>query len=260
MALKRKHTCPRVAGWMTTFTDMTTLLLTFFILLFTIAEIDGYELRLILSSFTGSFGIHPGGLTLESGPLAEAGNTIESLPAKQVGTKLAKTIKDFPSEFRPELTRRQIRFTETLEGFVISIPGQNYFEPDNANLTQRGELLIEKVAQLLLRLRSEDGVDQQVEIEGHASLEPETIDRLTSNLSSIWEHNLDLSTDRAKNVEKFLIGRFVESGADPFIRKGSEQRAKFIVKGFGEFQPTESNNTPEERAWNRRVDIVIKRE
>ncbi len=86
----------------------------------------------------------------------------------------------------------------------------------------------------------------------------------SGNLSDQWEKNLDLSTDRAKNVEKFLIKIFKEHGSPPVIKLGDEKDkrfiAKFVAKGYGEFQPVESNETPETRASNRRVDIIIKRD
>ncbi len=258
---KKEKQCPRLAGWMTTFTDMTTLLLTFFILMFTVAEIDGHELRLILSSFTGSFGVMPGGLTLTKGPLAESGMTVETLPSKRAAEKLAKAFKEQKSKWKPPQTSHRIMITEDIRGYVISIPGQAFFEPNKSEIKDSGKILLGEIAKLLLRLRVEN--DTQVEIEGHASLEQ--LDRSRSgNLSDQWEKNLDLSTDRAKNVEKFFIKVFKENGSPPVIRLGDEKDkrfiAKFIAKGYGEFQPRVSNETAEERASNRRVDIIIKRD
>ena len=70
--------------WMVTYGDMTTLLLTFFILMFTTAEIDGAELRMILAAFQG-LGTFRGGNTLQVGKLAELGHTIMSLPSREAG-------------------------------------------------------------------------------------------------------------------------------------------------------------------------------
>lgn len=258
---KKKQKCPEVAGWMTTFTDMTTLLLTFFILMFTTAEVDGYELKLILSSFTGSFGIMPGGLTLQDGPLAQMGMTVETLPSKEAADNLAKAVKEAESQFKPETTQKKIKVTDNVRGLIISIPAQAYFEPDSAELKPKGKVILEKVSRLLLNLKSDYGVNNQVEIEGHASKEPESTS-FRNNLSHIWERNLDLSLERAKNVEKYLIEKYQEKGERPIIekRKGKLPIAKFVAKGFGEFQPLENNDSPESRYWNRRVDIVINRD
>ena len=68
---KDKKRGPRATpGYMTTFGDMMNLLLTFFILLLTTATIQGREFKLILSAFSGSFGMMSGGMTLSKGKLA----------------------------------------------------------------------------------------------------------------------------------------------------------------------------------------------
>ena len=262
---KKEKKCEKgAAAWLLTYGDMTTLLLTFFILMFTVAEIDGHELKLILSSFTGSFGIMDGGLTLQPGPLAQMGMTVETLPSKKAAQKLSKALKEAQNEFKPEQKARRIRVSEDVRGLVISMAGQTYFEPDSAVIKPEGKRVLEKVARLILSIKANTGTDKQVEIEGHASLEPETvIDKEKFNISKpkIWKRNLQLSTDRAKNVEIFLIERFIEREVLPVIKlSDKKQIAKFVAKGYGEFQPLESNETPEERAWNRRVDIVIKRD
>jgi chemotaxis protein MotB len=91
-----KQKCPKceegVPEYMLTYGDMVTLLLTFFVLMFTTATVDGYEFQLILAAFQG-LGNFDGGNTLEAGRLAELGNTIESLPSLQAGRALAKEKK-----------------------------------------------------------------------------------------------------------------------------------------------------------------------
>ena len=256
----KKKECPKVPGWMTVFTDMTTLLLTFFILMFTIAEIDGNELKLILSSFTGSLGIREGGLTLEKGPLANMGMTIEKLPARKSLNNLSRAYEEAEVRFNVHVKDKKVRLSEEERGIVISIPGEVYFESGSAVLKEEGKELLDEVGRFLLMLRGDiGGLDTQVEIEGHASLEPDSVEDGGFNVSRIWERNLDLSINRAKNVEKFFIGGFLGFGVKPVLEREGRRMAKFVAKGYGEFQPLELNNTPEERAWNRRVDIVIKR-
>ncbi|MDH4128219.1 MAG: OmpA family protein [Spirochaetota bacterium] len=256
---KKKQLCPKMPVWMTTFTDMTTLLLTFFILMFTTAEIDGYEIRLILSSFTGSFGNMEGGLSLQKGPLAHAGMTVETLPSTKVGQTISKAFKEARSDFKPDITSRRIKMTEDIRGLVISIPGQTFFEPGSAIINKDGKKLLEKIVRLFVKIKAETGEDNQIEIEGHASVEMETMKK-DSKVSEIWEKNLDLSTERAKNVEKFFVEKFLEDDKQPLIIKNDGHIAKFVAKGYGEFEPLEPGVNPELRAWNRRVDIVIKRD
>ena len=65
---------------MLTYGDMVTLLLTFFVMMYTTAEVDGSQLKLILAAFSG-LGVLEGGNTLQAGELAELGNNIMSLPS-----------------------------------------------------------------------------------------------------------------------------------------------------------------------------------
>ena len=69
---KREKPCECERGaplWMVTYGDMVTLLLTFFVMLFTVARIEDREFRLILSAFKGSLGLFEGGQTLSKGKL-----------------------------------------------------------------------------------------------------------------------------------------------------------------------------------------------
>ena len=107
----REKKCPTPAngtpGWMTTFGDMNSLLLVFFIAMLTSAEVDGREMHLILSAFDGSMGALEGGNTLSKGELAELGNTVESLPAIEVGNQLAKAVKESVEMLSPEIKARK---------------------------------------------------------------------------------------------------------------------------------------------------------
>jgi len=113
MVIKKEKRKKRgTPAWMVTYGDMTTLLLTFFILMFTTAEIEGRELQLILSAFRGSLGMHTGGLTLSKGVLAELGQQIETLPSKEKGERLAKAVEKAVAIFQPEVKSRNVKITE----------------------------------------------------------------------------------------------------------------------------------------------------
>ena len=67
---KKSYAAPE---YMLTYGDMVTLLLTFFVAMFTFGEADPREMRLILSSFSGNLGVFEGGMTLSKGQLADMG-------------------------------------------------------------------------------------------------------------------------------------------------------------------------------------------
>lgn len=220
--------------WLITYGDMVTLLLTFFVMLFTVAEIDGAELRMILESFQG-MGSLTGGNTFQVGKLAELGHTVESLPSQERGRALDRARRMAISQFQPELKTKKIRIKEDERGLIISLAGDAFFRMASA------ELDIEESRDVLQRLSAllaapELG-DRKFRIEGHT-------DSLATDPAGPWATNWELSAARAINVLHYLVDY------------GVNER-QFQVSGLADTVPLTTNDTAEGRAYNRRVDIVI---
>ncbi len=233
---KKCKKCPPegAADWLLTYGDMTTLLLTFFVLMFTTATIDGYELRLILAAFPG-LGNLDGGNTLQEGRLAELGNTIMALPSMQRGRALDEARRNAVSIFEPEIRSQRVRVREDERGLVISLAADGFFEPATAeiNLEESRDVFI-KLSQLL---SSDQVANRTFRIEGHT-------DSIPTDPNGPWESNWDLSVGRALSVFRLLQDYNVDE-------------EQFQVMGLADTVPLFSNDTAEGRAYNRRVDIVI---
>jgi chemotaxis protein MotB len=236
-AVRRKHRRREDEGspyWMLTYGDMTTLLLTFFVLMFTTAEVDGQELRMILAAFQG-LGSFRGGNTLQAGKLAELGNTIMTLPARERGSALDKARKTAISQFQPEIRTRMVRIKEDERGLVISLASDSFFRPASAEVDiEESRALLQRVS-VLLSSRELQG--RKFRIEGHT-------DAIPTDPAGDYETNWELSAARAVNVLHYLV----DFGVD---------ERQFQVAGFADTVPLADNDTPEGRAYNRRVDIVI---
>jgi outer membrane protein OmpA-like peptidoglycan-associated protein len=111
---------------------------------------------------------------------------------------------------------------------VITLDGSVLFTSDSANLLAPAMSKLQKVAEVI----TEYDDDYQITIEGHTD----------SRGSS--KHNHDLSEKRAEAVKQFLVGK----GVKPEVVK---------AVGMGEDVPVAPNTTPEGRADNRRVEVVI---
>ena len=237
MALPKKK-CPKceegAADWLLTYGDMTTLLLTFFIMLLTSATVDGQKLKLILSAFPG-LGMYQGGNTLQAGKLAELGNTIMALPSMNKGRALDNARRRAISEFQPEIKSQKVRIKEDERGLVISLASDSFFDVGRAevNIDATRELL-RKISRLL---SSEELEGRKFRIEGHT-------DDVPTDPDGAFPTNWELSTARATNVLHYLVDYGV-----------SEEQ--FQVAGFADTVPLASNETREGRAYNRRVDIII---
>ena len=219
--------------WLTTYADMVTLMLCFFVMLFEPAEIDITSLQDLSASISGD--PTGGGSSLSLGKLADLGNNISSLPAMDKGKSLGTALKKAVSLFAPEIKTNKIAITSDERGVVISLASDTFFQPGSADLN------IEETRDALLRLaeflNGEDISDRRFRIEGHT-------DSTALTQGDQWASNWELSSMRAINVLHYMTDFGV-----------SEKR--FSVAGYADTRPFASNDTAEGRAYNRRVDVII---
>ncbi|MGC8767569.1 MAG: OmpA family protein [Brevinematia bacterium] len=222
--------------WIFTFADMNNLLLALFVVLMSAATIEGLEARMILSSFSGNIGFLTGGRSLSQGQFTELGSSVESLPSRETGIALSKVQQEAKELFKPEIKSRKVKITFTEEGIKISLINDFFFESGSAYIREDLLPTIQKVAQLISSLK-----DIKVDVIGHTDKTPLQNPLVKEKYPSNWE----LSTARASSVVRALV----DFGVNPEIMTAS---------GRAEFEPVESNDTPEGRAFNRRTDIYIK--
>jgi chemotaxis protein MotB len=237
MARKKKADAGGVGGeWIVTYSDMVTLMLCFFVALFNPDETDPAQLAAMVSAFNNTgLGASFGGNTLSVGKSADLGNTIMSLPSMDRGRSLGTALKKAVSLFQVEVRSNKVRVTHDERGLIISLASDAFFNPASARIN------IEETRDILLRLgtllASDEVKGRKFRIEGHTDDTPVDPD-------GPWESNWELSTRRSISVLHYLTGIGVEE-------------SRFQVAGFADTMPVSRNDTPEGRAYNRRVDIVI---
>jgi len=222
--------------WLTTYSDMVTLMLCFFVMLFNPDEVDPAQLAAMISNFTNlGQGAQAGGNTLSAGKSADLGNTINSLPAMDRGRSLGTSLRRAVSLFQPEVKSNKVKVTSEERGLVISLASDAFFNPASARVN------IEETRDILLRLasllNSNDVGIRKIRIEGHT-------DSVDVDPNGPWQDNWQLSSERARSVLRYLTDFGVAEN-------------RFQIAGFADTMPVSSNSTPEGRAYNRRVDIVI---
>jgi chemotaxis protein MotB len=180
-------------------------------------------------------GASSGGNTLAVGKSADLGNTIMSLPSQDRGRSLGTALRRAMSLFNPEIRSNKVRITHDERGLVISLASDAFFNPASARIN------IEETRDILLRLGtflvSEEMGNRKYRIEGHTDSTPVDPD-------GPWESNWELSTARSISVLHYLTDIGVEEN-------------RFQVAGFADTAPISRDDTPEGRAYNRRVDIII---
>jgi len=132
-----------------------------------------------------------------------------------------------------EIASGDVAVRETPEGLVISLREVGFFESGSAEIRASSLPAFERLANLLRES------DYDIRIEGHTDNVPIHNTKFSSN----W----DLSTARATTTVRLLLVNF---GFDP---------ERLAAAGYAEFRPIASNETPEGRAMNRRVDVVVPR-
>lgn len=237
MAEKKCPECKAGAPeWMTTYGDMVTLLMAFFVMLFAFSNIDAQKFEQVMQSFQGSAGILSGGVTINQNDLIfEAlpeSNITETVQQAEENLEILKeTIEEY-IELKEIETEVSVEFDT--RGLIIRFKDNALFDSGSANLKKSSEDILLFIGELL---KNEEFMERAIRVEGHTDNIPISTVRFPSN----WE----LSTTRSTNVIKF------------FITEGEIDPSRLSASGYGEYYPIADNATPEGRAKNRRVDIVI---
>lgn len=240
MATKRKKSEVKGAPpWLLTMGDMNNLLLCFFIVLMgEEVTVKGQEFLYVLSSFKGNVGIMAGGSSVTAGPLMQMGHNIMALPSSQQQLRMSMMLKKAVESFKPEIESKFVRIREDERGLVITLCSDAFFQPGSARLKEDTRPILAKVAKIINK------VDNYVRIEGHTDNAPLTVTKSKERYRSNWE----LSSARALNILHYLTD------------EESVRPSQLSSVAFGEYRPIDENETPQGRAYNRRVDIVILKE
>ncbi|MDD4203306.1 MAG: OmpA family protein [Candidatus Omnitrophica bacterium] len=117
-------------------------------------------------------------------------------------------------------------------GLVITLANNILFDSGKAKIKKGAYQVLNDIANVI----ETTALKQDIGVEGHTDNVPIK--------HSGWKSNRELSTARANEVYHYLV----EQGVDP---------SRITTMGYGEYRPVSTNDTPEGRAENRRVEIVI---
>lgn len=218
--------------WLLTYADMITLLLAFFVVMFSLSNQDLRKYAQLAQSIQQAFNLGQ----MKAQPAAvDLGS---ALPGSQPGFMEMSDLIAFDNirmEFETLATQQgfkdDISVRQTNEGTVITFSGDLLFPSGRAKLKPDSLVVLDKLAQLVGPIKN------SVRVEGHTDNIPTARGEFPTN----WE----LSTARATNVVRYLVDF------------GGIAPERLTAMGWGENKPVESNDTPEGRAHNRRAEVVI---
>jgi chemotaxis protein MotB len=220
--------------WLLTYADLITLLMVFFVVLYSMSSADSTKWKQISAALTQAFNVD-----------VLQGTTATSVAdgASQIAPPVDSLIND--SEV-PQVSRLQNRLQSILdgasqapdvsvgvdrEGVVIRLSGSYLFDSGRAELKPNSFAVLDAIA-AEIRLLPND-----IRVDGHTDSTPIDSPRYPTN----WE----LSSARALAVTRYL------SETDGVTAD------RLMAAGFGEFRPLVPNDTREHRAQNRRVEIHL---
>ncbi len=240
MARVKKRSKVNKDAWLNTYADMITLILVFFILLYSMSTIDQEKFRLLVKAFTADPETIRQIRLLESENQEDAGQ-----PDAEIGGVEGDMVADI--EDLEELYQYLKKYVETnnLQESVQVEKGKDmvfvrfmstlFFEADKAILKSGGRDILDYVGRALGQVERSI---KFIRIDGHTAEAPPG----TSTVD-----NRALSTDRANAVLKYLEEYYIEDDA------------KLMAVGYGLYRPVASNDSEENRAKNRRVEILVAR-
>jgi chemotaxis protein MotB len=226
---KKKHEGEHENGerWLLTYADLITLLLGLFVILYAMSKVDAGKYAEIAAALGGTFGASAGGkIAVIQG---SAGVVPVPLPGKGAGQ--AEMVKHIQAALRPNIESGLINLSTNERGVTVRVMEELGFASASAEPKPAMLRLLDSLAGILKNLPYE------VRVEGHT-------DNVPIN-TAVFRSNWDLSVSRSVNTAYYLIG---QHGLLP---------ARVSVAGYGEFRPLVPNTSEENRARNRRVDIVI---
>lgn len=218
---------PPVPGWVVTYGDMMSLLLTFFVLLLSFSSITQEKFEAGLMSIQGALGLLPENTSI----------TYIQTPSNQAPFS-ARTLERMARELRRRLQvqgrESEVDLKYDKGGLKISLPSHVLFDTARADLRPSAEPVLHTVADVL------KGVPGAfIEIRGHTDSRP----LINTHL---YRDNYDLSYARAKSVMSYLN------------RDLGMPRSEFEVIACGPSQPVATNDTEEGRQANRRVELYVR--
>jgi chemotaxis protein MotB len=231
--------------WLISYADFITLLFALFVVLYALSKIDEAKYKVFGSSLFSAFGSASLAKPLGTDTSKSAAKNEQELLLKALVDKrnarlaeqqrkqieaMQAMVKNLTQVLAPLVKNELVNVTQTPRGVVLDINASALFEQGEATLQKSAAHTLTAVAKVL------DVGSEAIEVEGHT----DDIPIFTPQFPSNWE----LSAARASSVVRL----FIEEGI-------VAERLRAV--GLASFHPISSNETPEGRAKNRRVSVII---
>lgn len=228
----KKKKCPEEVSekWAIPYADFLTLLLCLFIALFAMAQAGKQAAMEYAQAFAKAFGMRlvPFQESLPKQILPEP--VLKRAEPTEKGKRIQRQLQELQEMLKKLGLEGEFKIAYEAIGIRLILQEKLLFDPGSADIKPEMRPVLDKIYDIIKDLPN------PVEVEGHTDNIPISTERFPSN----WE----LSGARASSIVRYFISR----GINPERLKAS---------GYADTRPLVSNATPEGRAQNRRVEIVI---
>lgn len=231
-------------AWIVTFADLVTLLLVFFVLLFSISSIEKEQFKSVLSSIQLALNQNTpvaSQIIIKQAPPASDSEIEPVIPQQEIPEEeepeesdRAELVNDIENMILEQRLGQYVYVYTEGDRIVIRIKGTILFPSGDVQLFEEAVPIFDDIYYLFKKY-----ADYNIDIKGYTDNSPISTVRFPSN----WE----LSAVRATTVLRF----FIEQGIDP---------ARMSATGYSDLSPIASNDTEQGRAQNRRVEFVLEKE
>jgi chemotaxis protein MotB len=236
--------------WLITYADLITLLLIFFIIMYAMSKIDTEKYQVLAQALNFEFQKSDTMLPQGQGVLGRVSTAKASEGDKSENAEKEKKeqeeremreqqLEDLLEKIQQYVQQQnlqaQVVAANTPKGIAVTLNDLFLFDLGKAELKKDAYPILNQLAALFPTLNT------TISIEGHT-------DNLPLTTGSIYRDNWGLSNERSLSVLRYFIYNL---GMDP---------KKYISTGYADTRPVAENNTAENRAKNRRVEIVILRD
>lgn len=216
-------------AYMMTFGDLMSLLLTFFVLLISMASFEPVKFKMATESLQGALGVLQSFPTVPIHPIMQVPLKRNKEMKKKMAVEDAKKVKE---TVQSKGLAESVKIEMTEKGMAILLRDPSNFQSGSAELGEKGRAIIEDISEII-----KGRPDLSVRVEGHTDDVPIS--------SSQYRSNWELSSARALSVVEELG---VKTGIQP---------ANMSAVGYGEHRPLVPNLDETNRAMNRRIQIFV---
>ena len=230
MKKKKEEEHENLERWLITYADLITLLLAFFIMMYTFSKQDAQRYQEVSQYLRAIFS---GGQGLLKSAKNGAGQNIASpVPQGDASGEIKKELEaQISAMAEANDPEHKISVFRDERGIVIRIMDRAFFDEGRAELKETARESLKKIAPIIMKS------DRHLRVEGHTDNVPIN----TSEFKSNWE----LSVRRATEVVRHLIDEY---GFPP---------ERISASGYAEYRPVAPNDTSENKALNRRIELIL---